>query len=101
MNRDIGFSIVLENDKDRLLHIHLNEEVIGYCSLIYDVEARNHEGILILKKVIEDRELYILVRSIQQEFVDSEEELFIETYYGVHKGLMCDEHPEMWDKLIG
>ncbi|MGL5125823.1 MAG: hypothetical protein ACRC6U_07520 [Fusobacteriaceae bacterium] len=101
MDRNISFNISVVNGKNRFLHIYLNEKFIGYCSLTCDEKPRFHEGVLILQKVIQGRELYILVKSIQEKFLYLEEELFLEVFYGIYKGLMCDETPKIWDKIIG
>lgn len=96
------FEVILENGKSRFLGINRGEESIGACTLVYDEQTKHHNGIMILEKVIEDRELNTLVKSFQDDFVNyDEEEMFIEVYYGLHYGLRCDEHPRIWEKLLG
>ena len=37
---------------------------------------------------------------IQHELLASDEEMFIETYFGVKFGTICDETPSNWEKMI-
>lgn len=68
--------------------------------MIFDEESKINDGILALEKSLEREAVFKIGQMIQHEFVDSDEEMFIETYFGVKFGVMCDETPSNWDKML-
>lgn len=68
--------------------------------MIFDEESKIYDGILVLKKYLEREDVFKIGKVIQDEFVVSDEEMFIETYFGISFGVVCDEIPSNWGKML-
>ena len=94
----LDFTVV--NKRNNKVHIKQGKNYIGYLLMIFDEESKIYDGILVLKKYLEREDIFKIGKMIQDEFVGSDEEMFIETYFGVNFGMICDETPSNWEKIL-
>lgn len=78
-----------------------NGNKIGYVAMVFDKESKIYDGILVFDRYIGDESyIFEVSQMIQNEFVASDEEMFVETYFGLNYGMICDETPINWDRMI-
>ncbi|MEG1806883.1 MAG: hypothetical protein RR265_01920 [Cetobacterium sp.] len=99
MNKEIILNFTSMNKRNNIIHIK-EDNYIGYLSLIFDEESKIYDGILVLDKCLEREAVFKVGQMIQHEFVASDEGMFIETYFGVKFGMICDETPSNWEKIL-
>lgn len=100
MNKEITLDFMSTNKRNNMIHVKEGDDYIGYLSMIFDEESKIYDGILVLDKYLEREAVFKIGQMIQHEFVDSDEEMFIETYFGVKFGMICDETPSNWGKML-
>lgn len=100
MNKEITLDFTVVDKRNKMIHVKEGEKSIGYSLMIFDEESKIHDGILVLKKYLEREDIFKIGKMIQDEFVGSDEEMFIETYFGISFGVICDETPSNWEKML-
>lgn len=100
MDNEIRLDFTVVNKRNNKVHIKQGKNCIGYLLMIFDEESKIYDGILVLKKYLEREDVFKIGKMIQDEFVVSDEEMFIETYFGVNFGMICDETPSNWEKML-
>lgn len=100
MDNQITLDFTVVDERNNIVHIKQGENYIGYLLMIFDEESKIHDGILVLKKYLEREDVFKIGKMIQEEFVGSDEEMFIETYFGISFGMICDETPSNWEKML-
>ena len=100
MNKEITLDFTVVDERNKMIRVKEGENSIGYSLMLFDEESKIHDGILVLKKYLEREDVFKIGKMIQDEFVGSDEEMFIETYFGVNFGMICDETPSNWEKML-
>lgn len=100
MDNQITLDFTVIDERNNIVHIKQGENYIGYLLMIFDEESKIYDGILVLKKYLEREDVFKIGKMIQDEFVGSDEEMFIETYFGISFGMICDETPNNWEKML-
>ncbi len=100
MNKEITLDFTVVDERNKMIHVKEGENSIGYSLMLFDEESKIHDGILVLKKYLEREDVFKIGKMIQEEFVVSDEEMFIETYFGISFGMICDEIPSNWEKML-
>lgn len=88
------------NKKSDTIYIKNEDKIIGYLAMVFDEDSKIYDGILVLHKYLEREDIFKIGQMIQHELLTSDEEMFIETYFGVKFGMMCDETPTNWDRML-
>lgn len=101
MDKRFKLEAKLENQRNNIIIVKEEELSIGYLSMVLDEEYGIFDGILVLHKYLEREDIFRIGQMIQHEFVSSDDEMFIETYFGINFGMMCDETSINWEKMIG
>lgn len=100
MNKEITLDFTVVDERNKMIRVKEGENSIGYSLMLFDEESKIHDGILVLKKYLEREDVFKIGKMIQDEFVGSDEEMFIETYFGISFGMICDETPSNWEKIL-
>lgn len=100
MDKKVKLEARLENQRNNIIIVKEGEVSIGHLSMVLDEQHGIFDGILVLHKYLEREDIFRIGQLIQNEFVDLDEEMFIETYFGINFGMLCDETPSNWYRMI-
>lgn len=100
MNNKIALDFTVVDKRNIMVHVKEGEDYIGYSLMLFDKKSKIYNGILVLMKHLEREDIFRIGQMIQNELVASDEEMFIETYFGISFGMMCDETASNWDKML-